>query len=212
MGRMSAKGDPRLPDRRIAALRALDGPGAFVGGRGQPHGRRDGLDDDCQARAVEPPLGRRPRGARRTGENLRRPATVSARRHHVPQQEHPGVDLRGAAHHTPGGLSVTTNVAAITTPYHNGKGIYDGVEIPEMGTGMTTWTSMRPQQLLLRRSPDQKKQRQAQNAEHGVGNTTASPSRAWEPVRGSARNSGVRGCRTPPTSPTRRYSAMPTPS
>ena len=36
--------------------------------------------------------------------------------------------------YTPGGLSVTTNVAAITTPYHNGKGIYDGVEIPEMGT------------------------------------------------------------------------------
>lgn len=70
--------------------------------------------------------------------------------------------------YTPGGLSVTTNVAAITTPYHNGKGIYDGVEIPEMGTGMTTWTSMRP--------------------------------------------NSYRGCRTPPTSPTRRYSAMPTPS
>ena len=32
---------------------------------------------------------------------------------------------------TPGGLSVTTNVAASTTPYHNGKGIYDGAEIPE---------------------------------------------------------------------------------
>lgn len=63
--------------------------------------------------------------------------------------------------YTPGGLAVTTNVAAITTPYHNGKGIYDGVEIPEMGTGMTTWTSMQPQQLLLRRSPDQKEQRQA---------------------------------------------------
>ena len=29
--------------------------------------------------------------------------------------------------YTPGGLAVTTNVAAITTPYHNGKGIYDGV-------------------------------------------------------------------------------------
>ena len=46
--------------------------------------------------------------------------------------------------YTAGGLAVTTNVAAICTPSHNGKGIYDGVEIPEMGTGMTTWTSMRP--------------------------------------------------------------------
>ncbi|MEG1864772.1 MAG: RagB/SusD family nutrient uptake outer membrane protein [Alistipes sp.] len=46
--------------------------------------------------------------------------------------------------YTAGGLAVTTNVAAICTPSHNGKGIYDGVEIPEMGRSMTTWTSMRP--------------------------------------------------------------------
>ncbi len=46
--------------------------------------------------------------------------------------------------YTPGGLAVTTNVACICTPYHYGKGVYDGVEIPELGTGMTTWTSMRP--------------------------------------------------------------------
>ena len=64
--------------------------------------------------------------------------------------------------YTPGGLSVTTNVAAITTPYHNGKGIYDGVEIPEMGTGMTTWTSMRPNSyfcdgLQTKKSNDKRK-------------------------------------------------------
>ena len=64
--------------------------------------------------------------------------------------------------YTPGGLSVTTNVAAITTPYHNGKGIYDGVEIPEMGTGMTTWTSMRPNSyfcdgLQTKKSSDKRK-------------------------------------------------------
>ena len=46
--------------------------------------------------------------------------------------------------YTPGGLSVTTNVAAITTPYHNGKGIYDGVEIPELGDQATVWSAMRP--------------------------------------------------------------------
>lgn len=46
--------------------------------------------------------------------------------------------------YTPGGLAVTTNVAAICTPDHKGKGIYDGVEIPEMGTAMTTWTPLRP--------------------------------------------------------------------
>lgn len=114
--------------------------------------------------------------------------------------------------YTPGGLSVTTNVAAITTPYHNGKGIYDGVEIPEMGTGMTTWTSMRPNSyfcdgLQTKKSNDKRK----------------TLNMAWEydgqallgrgnPSVAQARNSGVRGCRTPPTSPTRRYSAMPTPS
>ena len=64
--------------------------------------------------------------------------------------------------YTPGGLSVTTNEAAITTPYHNGKGIYDGVEIPEMGTGMTTWTSMRPNSyfcdgLQTKKSNDKRK-------------------------------------------------------
>ena len=64
--------------------------------------------------------------------------------------------------YTPGGLAVTTNVAAITTPYHNGKGIYDGVEIPEMGTGMTTWTSMRPNSyfcdgLQTKKSSDKRK-------------------------------------------------------
>ena len=151
------EGDPRLPDRRIAALRALDGPGAFVGGRGQPHGRRDGLDDDCQARAVEPPLGRRPRGARRTGENLRRPATVSARRHHVPQQEHPGVDLRGAAH-----------LHARRTVRHDQRGSHHH-SVPQRqghlrrrgdsrnGHGHDHLDLHAPQQLFLRRSPDQKK-------------------------------------------------------
>ncbi len=76
--------------------------------------------------------------------------------------------------YTPGGLSVTTNVAAITTPYHNGKGIYDGVEIPEMGTGMTTWTSMRPNSyfcdgLQTKKSNDKRK------TLNMAWNTTASP-------------------------------------
>lgn len=46
--------------------------------------------------------------------------------------------------YTAGGLSVTSNTAAICTPKHDGDGIYDGVEIPELGKNPTTWTSMRP--------------------------------------------------------------------
>ena len=46
--------------------------------------------------------------------------------------------------YTPGGLNVTSSTALICTPKHDGDGIYDGVEIPEIGKNATTWTSMRP--------------------------------------------------------------------
>lgn len=61
-----------------------------------------------------------------------------------------------------GGLAVTTNVAAICTPTHSGNGIYDGVEIPELGSAMTTWTALRPNSyfcdaLQTRRGNDRRK-------------------------------------------------------
>lgn len=61
-----------------------------------------------------------------------------------------------------GGLAVTTNVAAICTPTHEGNGIYDGVEIPELGSAMTTWTALRPNSyfcdaLQTRRGNDRRK-------------------------------------------------------
>lgn len=64
--------------------------------------------------------------------------------------------------YTPGGLAVTTNVAAICTPNHTGNGVYDGVEIPELGTAMTTWTAMRPNSyffdaLQTKRGTDKRK-------------------------------------------------------
>lgn len=46
--------------------------------------------------------------------------------------------------YTAGGLNVTSNTAAICTPYHHGDANYDGVEIPELGKFSITWTSMRP--------------------------------------------------------------------
>lgn len=47
--------------------------------------------------------------------------------------------------YTPGGLNITHNTAAISTPVHSGTTyLYDGVEIREIGNTSTTWTSMRP--------------------------------------------------------------------
>src|SRR5690606_6202992 len=42
------------------------------------------------------------------------------------------------------GLQVTTSAAAITMPTRNSGSIYDGVDIPELGTTATTWTALRP--------------------------------------------------------------------
>ena len=45
-----------------------------------------------------------------------------------------------------GGISYTSNLAAICTPYGrpSGTSIYDGVDIPELGNQATTWTPLRP--------------------------------------------------------------------
>lgn len=51
--------------------------------------------------------------------------------------------------YTAGGLTVTTSVACICTPTHQGtEYIYDGVEVLELGNAATTWTSMRPTDYL----------------------------------------------------------------
>src|SRR5690606_12669674 len=42
------------------------------------------------------------------------------------------------------GLRVTTNAAALTMPTRGNGAIYDGVEIPELGSRATTWTALRP--------------------------------------------------------------------
>ena len=66
--------------------------------------------------------------------------------------------------YTQGALTYTSNVACICQPYPRAanSAIYDGVEIPEMGTGMTTWTSMRPNSyfcdgLQTKKSNDKRK-------------------------------------------------------
>ena len=63
-----------------------------------------------------------------------------------------------------GALTYTSNVACICQPYPRAanSAVYDGVEIPEMGTGMTTWTSMRPNSyfcdgLQTKKSNDKRK-------------------------------------------------------
>lgn len=43
-----------------------------------------------------------------------------------------------------GGLRKTTNTAAICTPVKGKDDVYDGVQIPELGSKMTTWTPLRP--------------------------------------------------------------------
>ena len=60
------------------------------------------------------------------------------------------------------GLKKVTNAAAICMPIHNGNGIYDGVEIPELGSNATTWTALRPnnyyfQSVMPKRSSDKRK-------------------------------------------------------
>jgi hypothetical protein len=42
------------------------------------------------------------------------------------------------------GLQVTTNAAAITMPTRGTGSIYDGVDVPELGSTATTWTPLRP--------------------------------------------------------------------
>ena len=66
--------------------------------------------------------------------------------------------------YTQGALTYTSNVACICQPYPRAanSAVYDGVEIPEMGTGMTTWTSMRPNSyfcdgLQTKKSNDKRK-------------------------------------------------------
>jgi len=64
--------------------------------------------------------------------------------------------------YTEGGLAYTSNVACICTPTRKGGCIYDGIEIPELGTQATTWSSARPnvyfcQGLQPRRSADLRK-------------------------------------------------------
>jgi len=60
------------------------------------------------------------------------------------------------------GLKKTTNAAAICMPTHNGNGLYDGVEIPELGSNATTWTALRPnnyyfQSVMPKRGTDKRK-------------------------------------------------------
>ena len=43
-----------------------------------------------------------------------------------------------------GGLNYTSNVACVTTPKRNKDDIYDGIQIPELGSEATTWQSAQP--------------------------------------------------------------------
>jgi len=56
------------------------------------------------------------------------------------------------------GLQVTTNAAAICMPVRESGSVYDGVEIPELGSRATTWTALRPNnyffQSIQRRTSD----------------------------------------------------------
>lgn len=62
-----------------------------------------------------------------------------------------------------GGLNYTNSVACVCTPTKslvNGKALYDGIEIPELGSEGTTWTPCRPSpymvSLLYEGSPDRR--------------------------------------------------------
>lgn len=62
-----------------------------------------------------------------------------------------------------GGLVYTSNVACICTPTRKGGAIYDGIEILELGSQSTTWSSARPnvyfcQGLQPRKSADTRKE------------------------------------------------------
>lgn len=56
------------------------------------------------------------------------------------------------------GLQVTTNAAALTMPTRGSGAIYDGVDIPELGSRATTWEALRPNnyffQAVQRRDSD----------------------------------------------------------
>ncbi|SKB61753.1 Starch-binding associating with outer membrane [Sphingobacterium nematocida] len=47
------------------------------------------------------------------------------------------------------GLQVTTNSGAICMPTRSTGAIYDGVEIPELGTNATTWSPLRPNNFFF---------------------------------------------------------------
>lgn len=64
--------------------------------------------------------------------------------------------------YTEGGLAYTSNVACICTPVRREGSIYDGIEIPELGSQAITWSSARPnvyfcQGLQPRRGADMRK-------------------------------------------------------
>lgn len=81
------------------------------------------------------------------------------------------------------GLQVTTNAAAICMPTRSTGAIYDGVEIPELGSNSTTWSPLRPnnyyfQTVMRRATPDKRLEMNMLWAYKGV-NFKSTATRPW---------------------------------